>query len=218
MKKSDTVVKQMEGKLMENIKSTFLATKLKSQQQKEKQKMTTRQMVGMAMLAAISIVFVSVIHFPLFPAAAFLEYDPADIPILIGTFTYGPIAGFILTVVVSLIQGTTVSAGSGIIGIIMHIVATGSCTLISGTIYQKIKTKKGAALSLVIGVITMTVAMVVMNLILTPLFMGAPVEAVMAMLVPIIIPFNLLKSCINCLITFLLYKSISHILKGVSKK
>lgn len=203
---------------MENIKSTFLATKSKSQQQKEKQKMTTRQMVGMAMLAAISIVFVSVIHFPLFPAAAFLEYDPADIPILIGTFTYGPIAGFILTVVVSLIQGTTVSAGSGIIGIVMHIVATGSCTLISGTIYQKIKTKKGAALSLVIGVITMTVAMVVMNLILTPLFMGAPVEAVMAMLVPIIIPFNLLKSCINCLITFLLYKSISHILKGVSKK
>ena len=44
------------------------------------------------MLTAISIVFVSVIHFPLFPAAAFLEYDPADIPILIGTFAYGPIA------------------------------------------------------------------------------------------------------------------------------
>lgn len=201
---------------MENIKSTFLSAK--SKPQKEKQKMTTRQMVGMAMLAAISIVFVSVIHFPLFPAAAFLEYDPADIPILIGTFAYGPIAGFILTVVVSLIQGSTVSAGSGIIGIIMHIVATGSCTLISGTIYQKMKTKKGAAISLSVGVITMTFAMVLMNLILTPLFMGAPVEAVMAMLVPIIIPFNLLKSCINCFITFLLYKSISHLLKGISKK
>ncbi len=201
---------------MENIKSTFLSAK--SKPQKEKQKMTTRQMVGMAMLAAISIVFVSLIHFPLFPAAAFLEYDPADIPILIGTFAYGPIAGFILTVVVSLIQGSTVSAGSGIIGIIMHIVATGSCTLISGTIYQKMKTKKGAAISLSVGVITMTFAMVLMNLILTPLFMGAPVEAVMAMLVPIIIPFNLLKSCINCFITFLLYKSISHLLKGISKK
>lgn len=48
--------------------------------------------------------------------------------------------------------------------------------------------------------------------------MGAPVEAVMAMLVPIIIPFNLLKYCINCFITFLLYKSISHLLKGISKK
>ena len=201
---------------MESIKSTFL--EMKPQQQKEKQKMTTRQMVGMAMLTAISIVFVSVIHFPLFPAAAFLEYDPADIPILIGTFAYGPIAGFILTIVVSLIQGSTVSAGSGVIGIVMHIVATGSCTLICGTIYQKMKTKKGAAISLAIGVITMTSAMVLMNLILTPLFMGGPVKAVIPMLVPIIIPFNLLKSCINCFITFLLYKSISHILKGVSKK
>ena len=202
---------------MENIKSIFSATNETSPQKKVKQKMSTRQMVGMAMLAAISIVFVSVIHFPLFPAAAFLEYDPADIPILIGTFTYGPIAGFILTIVVSLIQGTTVSAGSGPIGIIMHIVATGSCTLISGSIYQKTKTKKGAAISLVIGAITMTLAMVLMNLILTPLFMGAPIQAVMGMLVPIIIPFNLLKSSINCLITFLLYKSISYILKGVSR-
>ena len=111
-------------------------------QKTEKPKITTRQMVGMAMLAAISIVFVSVIHFPLFPAAAFLEYDPADIPILIGTFTYGPIAGFILTIVVSLIQGTTVSAGSGPIGIIMHIVATGSCTLIQVVFIKKQKRKK----------------------------------------------------------------------------
>ena len=80
------------------------------------------------------------------------------------------------------------------------------------------KTKKGAAIALVVGVITMTLAMVLMNLILTPLFMGAPIEAVIAMLVPIIIPFNLLKYSINCLITFLLYKSISHILKGVSER
>lgn len=201
---------------MENIKSIFLGAKL--QKPKQKQKMTTRQMVSMAMLSAISIVFVSIIHFPLFPAAPFLEYDPADIPILIGTFAYGPIAGFLLTVVVSVIQGCTVSASSNIIGIIMHIVATGSCALISGTIYQNNKTKKGAAISLAVGVITMTTAMALMNLILTPLFMGAPIQTVLSMMIPIIIPFNLLKSSINCFMTFLLYKSISHILKGVSKK
>ena len=54
-----------------------------------KKKVSTRQLVSMAMLGAISIVLVSVVHFPLIPAAAFLEYDPADIPILIGTFAYG---------------------------------------------------------------------------------------------------------------------------------
>lgn len=52
-----------------------------------------RKLVTMAMLAALSIVLVYVIHFPIFPAASFLEYDPADIPILIGTFAYGPLAG-----------------------------------------------------------------------------------------------------------------------------
>ena len=40
-----------------------------------------RKLVTMAMLAALSIVLVYVIHFPIFPAASFLEYDPADIPI-----------------------------------------------------------------------------------------------------------------------------------------
>ena len=75
-----------------------------------------RKLVTMAMLAALSIVLVYVVHFPIFPAAPFLEYDPADIPILIGTFAYGPVAGIILTVVVSVIQGMTVSASSGFMG------------------------------------------------------------------------------------------------------
>lgn len=175
-------------------------------------KISTKQLVVMAMLAAISIVFISVIHFPIFPAAPFLEYDPADIPILIGTFLFGPIAGFLLTVVVSLIQGTTVSAGSGIIGIIMHIVATGSCTLIAGSIYQRNKTKNTAMIALIVGAFTMTIAMVLMNLILTPIFMGTPMDVVLKMLVPVIIPFNLIKSGVNCFITFGLFKSISKVL------
>lgn len=61
-----------------------------------RKKVSTRQLVSMAMLGAISIVLVSVVHFPLIPAAPFLEYDPADIPILIGTFAYGPLAGLLI--------------------------------------------------------------------------------------------------------------------------
>ena len=51
-----------------------------------------RKLVTMAMLAALSIVLVYVVHFPIFPAAPFLEYDPADIPILIGTMNGSDIA------------------------------------------------------------------------------------------------------------------------------
>ncbi len=179
-----------------------------------KKKISTRQLVSMAMLGAISIVLVAVIHFPLIPAAAFLEYDPADIPILICAFAYGPVAGFLLTVVVSFIQGMTVSAQSGIIGIVMHIFATGFCVLVAGGIYGRNKTKKTAVIALICGAIVQTLAMIVMNMIFTPLFMGAPLEVVLSMMVPAIIPFNALKAGINCVVTFFLYKSISHLLKG----
>ena len=57
------------------------------------EKQNSVKLAKMAMLVAISIVLVMLIHFPIFPAVAFLEYDPADIPILIGTFAFGPIAG-----------------------------------------------------------------------------------------------------------------------------
>ncbi|NCC16706.1 MAG: ECF transporter S component [Clostridia bacterium] len=176
--------------------------------------MSTRVMVSLAMLAAISVVLVAAIHFPLIPAAAFLEYDPADIPILIGAFAFGPVAGLLLAIVVSVVQGLTVSAGGGIIGIVMHIVATGGCAFTAGSIYKRNKTRKNAVLALLAGALVQTVAMVIMNMIFTPLFMGQPLEVVLAMLVPIIIPFNLLKAGINCTMTFLLYKSISHLLKG----
>lgn len=56
--------------------------------------------------------------------------------------------------------------------------------------------------------------MVLMNMIFTPLFMGAPLETVLALMIPAIIPFNVLKAGINGVITFFLYKSISHLMKG----
>ena len=92
-----------------------------------------RKIVVMAMLVAVSIVLVYLIHFPIFPSAAFLEYDPADIPILIGAFAYGPVAGLLITVVAAVIQGLTVSAGSGLYGVIMHIIATGVLVLVAAS-------------------------------------------------------------------------------------
>ena len=42
-----------------------------------------RKLAVMALLVAVSVVLIYAVRFPLIPAAAFLEYDPADIPILI---------------------------------------------------------------------------------------------------------------------------------------
>lgn len=172
----------------------------------------TMRLVKMGSIVAISIVLVSLIHFPIFPAVAFLEYDPADISILIGTFTFGPAAGLLLTLVTSVIQGVTVSAGSGLYGIIMHILATGTLVLIAGSVYHYKKSKVSAVIGLALGMIGMAAMMMAANLVITPLFMGVTRDIVWD-LMPFIVGFNLIKAGINGAVTFVLYKRISGFLK-----
>ena len=179
--------------------------------------MKTDKLAKMAMLVALSIVLVAIIHLPIFPAVPFLEYDPADIPILIGTFAFGPVSGVILTVVTAIIQGITVSAQSGPYGIIMHIVATSTLVLTAGIIYAREKTKKRAVIGLVCGTLAMTAIMVPANMIITPIFMGMPLEGLMPFM-PWIVLFNLVKAGINSLVTFLVYKKISPLLHGTRIK
>lgn len=171
----------------------------------------TKNIAKMGILAAISVVLIYLVHFPVFPAVPFLEYDPADIPILLGTFAMGPLEGFLLTVAASLIQGLTVSAQSGFYGILMHIIATGSYVIAAGTIYKRNKTKKSAIRAMATGCLVWVLVMIPANLIITPLFTGAPVGVIVNLL-PWIISFNIIKCSVNSLITFLLYKRVSPIL------
>ncbi len=173
----------------------------------------TRKLTTMAMLCALSVVLVAILHVPIIPAAPFLEYDPADIPILIGTFVMGPAAGLTITVVASLIQGLTVSSGSSWYGIIMHIIATGCYVIVAGCIYQAGKTRKRAAVGMIIATLATVAIMVVANMLITPAFTGWPLESVMDIMLPGIIPFNLIKFVVNGLITFILYKPISNLVK-----
>lgn len=175
--------------------------------------MTVKKLTHMAVLAALSIIFVAIIRFPIFPAAPYLEYDPADIPILIGTFAYGPITGIIITIVASLIQGFTVSAAGGIYGILMHIIATGTYVVVAGNIYKYKKKRSGAIIGLFCGTIAMAGVMCIANLIVTPIYSGIPVSAVKELLLPVILPFNLIKAGINGVVTFFVYKTVSKFLK-----
>ena len=170
---------------------------------------TVRRIVRMGLMTAVSVILVYFICFPIFPAVSFLEYDPADIPILFSTLSFGALDGLLLTLTVSVIQGLTVSAKSGIIGILMHFLATGSFVLVTGLTYKLKKTTIGAILSLVAGVAAMTITMALWNLIFTPIFMGAPRAAVIKLL-PLIIAFNLIKAGANAVVSFIVFKAIKR--------
>ncbi len=169
--------------------------------------------VKLGLLAAISILLVYLIHFPIFPAASYLEYDMADVPILIGTFLFGPLWGLLLTAVVSVLQWVLVSPASGWVGALMHFCATGGCALLAGTLYHRHHSLKGAIIGMVAGGILQVLLMVPLNLIFTVHFNGAPREGVLARLPTVIIPFNAIKVAVNGLLTFLLYKRAGHALK-----
>ena len=176
----------------------------------KKSKISTVMLAKLAMMIAISCVLVLLIRIP-FPPAPFLVYDPADIPIYIATFAFGPVAGLIVTIIVSLIQAFALG-GDGVYGFIMHVASTGMFAIVAGLIYSKHKTKKRAIIAIIAGIIVMTLAMCVANYYVTSAFMGVPRKVVLAMLPTIVIPFNLLKGGINGFVTFLIYKRISGFL------
>ena len=184
---------------------------------KQNTRLNLRKTVVMAMLVAIAVVSLYIIRMPLLPSAPFLEYDIADVPVLIGTMLFGPLAGFVILVITSLIQALTVSASSGIIGFIMHVCASGVLVISSGLIYKKIDNRKGMALDLVVGSFLMTALMIPLYLVFTGIFMGTGVQAVVSMLIPAIIPFNLIKAALNSVLTFLLFIPVSAVYPNISQ-
>ena len=169
-------------------------------------KTNVTKMVVAAMCIALSVALIALIHLPIIPAAGWLEYDPGDIPLIILSFLYGPLWALAGTVIACAIQALTVSAGSGFIGFCMHFFATGLYVLISGIVYRVFKRDyKAAIIAALIAFIAACVAMVPLNLIFTPMY-GVPVETVREMLIPAIIPFNLIKFGINTVISLILYR------------
>lgn len=176
------------------------------------QQIAVKKITTLGVMAALSIALAFFIHIP-FPPAPFLEYDPADIPIFIVSFIFGPWWGIALTVVVSLLQGLTVSAGSGIYGILMHVFATSAFVIVSGLVYKHNKSFVGSVMALALGCLAQALIMIPLNLIFTPLFLGQPVNAVIDMILPVILPFNLMKAGINAIVTGLLFKHLEVVAK-----
>ena len=171
----------------------------------------TVKLAKMALMVAVATIC-TFFHFWILPMAPFLEIEVADVPILIAGFVFGPLAGLVIGVVSIGLHDLMIGPSSGFYGMIMHIIAASVFVLVSSFIYTRFKTKKWGLLALIIGGLCMTAVMIPANLIVTPLFMGVPVSAVKAMILPTLLPFNLLKMAINTAVVFLLYKRLSPFL------
>lgn len=174
--------------------------------------MKVRNLVYTGAFSALSIVLSYFIHFPPIPSAPFLLYDPGDVPILIMSLKFSPVIGVVMTAIVAVLFAVLTGQG-GPWGVLMHFLATGVYALVASLIYRRQKSISSAVQGLIIAPLVMTGVMVIANLLVTPLYLGVTREMVIGMLLPAIIPFNLLKGAINGIITFLLYKRVSNFLE-----
>lgn len=169
---------------------------------------------------------------PLWFAPGFYELDFSEIPVMICAFSLGPVAGVtaeLLKVAIKLfLKGTS----TAFVGDLANFIVGCSMILPASIFYYHRKTKKNAMIGMVIGTLIMTVFGSAFNaLYLLPKFsqlFGMPMDAIIGMgnavnpsitsvwtmVLFAVVPFNLLKGGIISVVTLLLYKHISPILKG----
>ena len=143
----------------------------------------------------------------------FLTFDIKDAVMTIGALYLGPLAGLAMSAVTSLLEMFTISQ-TGIDGMIMNFVGSATYTVVAALIYTYRKSLKTAVLGLVAATLSMTAVMLAANLIITPGFKGVPVEAVIAMIPTLLLPFNLLKGILNAALVMLLYKPVTTAMRA----
>lgn len=168
---------------------------------------STRQLVTMALMCAIG-VLLSFVEFPLLPGVAWLKYDASMMPAMVCGFAFGPGAGLAVGVVGAIIHGILMADFTGAA---MNTLVVFGFVLPAALVYKRSRSYKFAVAGLALSCVGAVLMSVVGNLLLTPAWLGVPFQAVVDMIIPVLVPFNLLKGLLNSVLTLIVYKSISNL-------
>lgn len=172
----------------------------------------TKKLTTIGMLCALAYAAAAVGRIPLI---LFLKYDPKDVIIVIAGLIFGPLTSLTVSVLVSVVEMFTVSE-TGILGCVMNIISSCSFACTAAFIYKKRRRLSSAVLGLLCGLVCQVSVMMLWNYLITPIYMGYPREAVVKLLLPAFLPFNLIKGGLNAAITMLLYKPIVTALRRLN--
>lgn len=193
---------------------------------------TTRKLAMIGMFSAIAMIL-HVLDFPIFFAPGFYKMDFSELPVLIGSFAFGPVAGVMMEFVKILLKLCVKGTSTAFIGDLANFVVGCSLILPASAVYSFKKTKKSAIIACIAGTLVMTVFGTAFNAVyLLPAFSkfyGMPMEAILAMgtevnplakegsivsfVVACVAPMNLIKGTLVSVVTLLIYKPLSPIIK-----
>ena len=191
-----------------------------------------RYMTVTAMLSAVAFALMFFEFSIPFLVPSFIQMDLSELPALIGAFAMGPWYGVIICLIKNLIHLLITTTGG--VGELSNFILGAAFVLPAGLIYQRKKTKKNAVIGSVLGVVFMALLSVASNyFIVYPVYTAfLPMDTILAMYQEILpsadtllkclvifnMPFTFVKGMLSVVITLLIYKHISPIIKGVSNK
>ena len=193
--------------------------------------LATRKVAVIGVFSAISGVLM-LFEIPVVFAPGFYKFDFSELPALIGAFAYGPVAGVMIEFVKIIVKLILKGTSTAFVGELANFIVGCSLVLPASVIYAMNKTRKTAIAACITGTICMTIVGSMFNAIyLLPKFaemFGMPLEAIVEMgtavnphitsvstlVLMAVAPLNLIKGGVISLVTILIYKKISHILKG----
>lgn len=216
----------------------YLAEKLIKRKNGDTERiLSTRKIAMIGVFSAISAILM-LFEFPVPFAPSFYELDFSEIPALIGAFAFGPVAGVMIEFCKILLKLLMKGTSTAFVGDLANFVVGCSFILPASIIYLFKKTKKNAILASITGTLIMAVFGTMFNAVyLLPAFAslyGMPLDVIIGMgtavnsnitsvttfVIFAVAPLNLLKGGSVSLVTILVYKKLSIILKEatISKK
>ncbi|WP_242962872.1 ECF transporter S component [Pseudoflavonifractor sp. An85] len=180
-----------------------------------------------AAMAALLMYF----EFPLPFAPSFYEIDLSEVPVLICSFSLGPVAGVVCELVKVILKLLLKGTTTAFVGDFANFVVGCSFILPATIVYHRVKTKKGAVAGMITGTVTMSIFGSFFNAVyLLPAFSalyGLPLDQLVAMGTAVngminsvstlvffaVVPFNIVKGAVVSLLTTLLYKRVERLLR-----
>ncbi|MCI9319475.1 MAG: ECF transporter S component [Lachnospiraceae bacterium] len=193
----------------------------------------TRKVAMIGMFSAIAMIL-HLFDFPLPFAPEFYKLDFSELPILVGTFAFGPAAGVMMEFVKIMLKLMVKGTSTAFVGDLANFVIGCSFILPASIMYAFRKNKKSAVMACITGTLIMTVFGTAFNAVyLLPAFSklyGIPLDQLLAMgtavnplagegsivsfVVACVAPLNLVKGASVSLVTLLIYKPLSPIIKA----
>lgn len=169
-------------------------------------RINVKTLTSLAMLTALT--YLAMLVSNVLPKLyGFLQVEIKGTVVAITGFLFGPLSAAVVAIVVAIVEMFT-AGETGPIGCIMNLLAACAFACPAAFIYQKRRTRKGAAIGLTVGVAVLVAVMLLWNYLMTPIYMGVDRAEVAAKLTTVFLPFNLIKGGLNMVLTLLLYKPV----------